>query len=151
MKIALWLHLLGVIVWVGGMFFAYMALRPAAAKLLEPPQRLPLWAATFTRFFPWVWASIVLILASGFYIMFMHMDGFAAPRHVHVMLLLGVIMMLIFAHVYFAPFRKLKRYVALKDWPQAGTALNQIRMLVGTNLLLGLVTVTTATVGAVLF
>src|SRR5438105_2867776 len=61
LKIALWLHLLGVVVWVGGMFFAYMALRPAA-KLLEPAQRLPLWGATFTHFFPWVWVSIILIL-----------------------------------------------------------------------------------------
>ena len=151
MKIALWLHLLSVVVWVGGMFFAYMALRPAATKLLEPSQRLSLWALTFTHFFPWVWVSIGLILGSGFYMIFL-LGGFsAAPRHIHVMLLLGIIMMLIFGHVYFSPFRKLKRYSVLKDWPHAGTALNQIRMLVGTNLLIGLVTITVATAGAVLF
>lgn len=150
MKIALFLHLLGVVVWVGGMFFAYMALRPAAGKVLEAAQRLPLWAATFAHFFPWVWASVGLILASGFY-MISAMGGFAlVPLYVHVMLLLGVVMMFIFAHVYFAPFRKLKRYVTLKDWPQAGNGLKQIRLLVGINLLLGLATIAVATLGAVL-
>jgi len=149
MKIALWLHLLGVVVWVGGMFFAYMAMRPAATKLLEPAQRLPLWAATFTHFFPWVWTSVALILVSGIY-MLVNLGGFSGPHYIHVMMLLGIVMMLIFGHVYFAPFRKLKRYSALKDWPQAGSALNQIRMLVGINLLLGIVTVTVASVGAVL-
>src|SRR5690606_5692971 len=55
------LHLLAAVVWVGGMFFAYMALRPAAATVLPPPQRLPLWTQTFRRFFPWVWITVVLL------------------------------------------------------------------------------------------
>ena len=148
MEIGAWLHLTGVILWVGGMFFAYVALRPAAARLLEPAQRLPLWAATLGNFFPWVWVAIWLILPSGLYMLF-RMGGFAgAPRYVHVMFLLGALMMLIFGHVYFSPYRKLKRHVALKDWPQAGAALNQIRLLVGVNLLIGIVTVAVATLGA---
>ena len=52
------LHLLSVLIWVGGMFFAYMILRPAAVEVLEPPPRLRLWANVFGRFFPWVWASV---------------------------------------------------------------------------------------------
>ena len=149
MEIARALHLLGVIVWVGGMFFAYMALRPAAGKVLEAAQRPPLWAATFAKFFSWVWVSIWLILGSGLY-MLLKMGGFAAaPRYVHIMFLLGIVMMLLFGHVYFGPFRKLKRQVALKDWPQASAALNQIRKLVGVNLILGLVTVAVATAGKV--
>lgn len=51
MVLALVLHSLAAAVWVGGMFFAYMALRPAAGAL-EPPQRLTLWRGTFDRFFP---------------------------------------------------------------------------------------------------
>ena len=65
MIIAKFLHILGFTVWVGGMFFAYMALRPVAALQLEPAQRLPLWAGVFARFFPWVWLTVALILASG--------------------------------------------------------------------------------------
>ena len=42
MSVTITLHLLSAVIWVGGMFFAYMVLRPAAATLLEPPQRLPL-------------------------------------------------------------------------------------------------------------
>ena len=64
MKMALLAHLLGVIVWVGGMFFAHIALRPAAAELLQPAQRLPLLAGALGRFFKWVAWSIVLILVT---------------------------------------------------------------------------------------
>ena len=64
MQWARWLHLLGVVVWIGGMFFAHMALRPAA-QALPPPQRLPLLAATLTRFVQWVAVAIVAILGSG--------------------------------------------------------------------------------------
>jgi len=65
MEIARLLHLLGVVIWVGGMFFAYMTLRPAAAALLEPAQRLPLWQATLSRFFTWVWIAVALIIVSS--------------------------------------------------------------------------------------
>lgn len=137
--IALLFHLLGVIVWVGGMFFAYMALRPAAAALLSPPQRLPLWNGTFARFFPWVWASVVLILASGLY-MIAILGGFRglAPQ-VHVMLAIGLAMMLIFTYVYTSPYQRLRRAVAAQEWKEGGDALAQIRRLVGVNLSLGLI------------
>jgi uncharacterized membrane protein len=36
------IHLLAAVFWVGGMAFAYMVLRPAAAAF-APPERLPLW------------------------------------------------------------------------------------------------------------
>lgn len=148
MKIAVFFHVLGVVVWVGGMFFAYMALRPAAAQLLEPPQRLVLWQETLRRFFNWVWLAVAFVLASGLWMLF-EMGGFAgAPVHVHAMLLLGLAMMAIFAQVFFAPFRHLSTNVAAKDWKGAGAALNQIRKRVGLNLVLGLLTITIATVGA---
>ncbi len=148
MKIAIFLHVLGVVVWVGGMFFAYMALRPAAAQLLDPPPRLRLWEGTFARFFPWVWISVTLILASGFYLIWL-LGGIATvPVHVHAMLGLGILMMAIFLHVFFVPYRRLRRSVAAQEWKAAGAALGQIRMLVGANLVLGLITVAVATVGS---
>ncbi len=135
---SLFLHVLSVVVWVGGMFFAYMTLRPVAASVLEPPLRLTLWAGVFDKFFPWVWTSVVLILLSGLH-MFMAMGGADAPHYTRTMLVLGVIMMLIFGHVFFSPYRKLKRAVADQDWPAGGVALAQIRKLIGVNLVLGLV------------
>ncbi len=149
-ELSRWLHVMGVIVWVGGMFFAYMALRPAAAQVLAPPQRLPLWHRTLARFFQWVWLSVGLLLASGLQ-MTIGMGGHAAPLHVKLMLILGVIMMIVFAHVSFAPFGRLGRAVAAEDWPAGGVALGQIRRLVGINLVLGIVTVTIATAGRLIF
>lgn len=146
-RIAFLLHVWGVVIWVGGMFFAYMALRPAAVQTLEPPQRLPLWAATFDRFFPWVWVSVVVILASGLYLIG-QMGGFGAVGlYVHAMFGLGIVMMLIFGHVYFAPFKKLKRGVAAKEWKSAGVALSQIRLLVGINLSIGMANIAVVLLG----
>ncbi|MGA7179562.1 MAG: CopD family protein [Thiobacillaceae bacterium] len=149
MNISLFLHVLGVVVWVGGMFFAYMALRPVAASVLEPPQRLTLWAGVFDRFFPWVWASVALILLTGLH-MLMLIGGAAAPHYALGMFVLGLVMMLIFAHVFFAPYRKLKRAVAGQDWKVGGAALGQIRMLIGINLSIGLLTIALAILGKML-
>ena len=149
MGIALLLHLLGVVVWVGGMFFAYMALRPVAAMVLEPPQRLSLWAGVFGKFFPWVWLSVAFILGSGLY-MLMLLGGTAAPTYAIAMMGLGIVMMLIFAHVFFAAYKKLKRAVADQAWPAGGAALGQIRKLIGINLSIGLVTIVVAILGRTL-
>jgi uncharacterized membrane protein len=150
MDIARFVHVLGALIWVGGMFFAYTALRPAAAALLEPPQRLPLWQETLRRFFFWVWLSVAALLASGLWMIAL-LGGFgAAALHVHLMFGLGVVMMLIFGHVYLSPYRRLTRYVEQKDWKAAGAALGQIRKLVALNLVLGIVTVAVGTAGRLL-
>ncbi|MHB0974130.1 MAG: CopD family protein [Thiobacillus sp.] len=149
MNLTLFLHVLSVVVWVGGMFFAYMALRPVAASVLEPPQRLTLWAGVFGEFFPWVWGAVVLILGSGLY-MLMRLGGAAAPHYTLTMLVLGIVMMLIFAHVFFAPYKKLKRAVGEQDWKAGGAALGQIRKLIGINLSLGLLTIAVVFIGRAL-
>ena len=144
MIVSKFLHVLAAVIWVGGMFFAYVALRPAAAETLEPPARLKLWAATFRRFFPWVWAAVVVILGSGF-----HMLGMLGrtPVYVITMLLLGVVMAVIYFYVYFSPFAELKSGCERQDWKAAGAALSRIRVLVGVNLTLGLLTVAVAILG----
>lgn len=150
MDVARLVHVMGAVVWVGGMFFAYMALRPAAATLLQLPQRLPLWGETFRRFFLWVWVSVAGILVSGVWMIALLGGMSAAGLHVHLMLLTGVAMMLIFAHVWFAPYRRLLRQVAAQDWPAAGGSLGAIRKLVAVNLALGLITVALGTAGRVM-
>ncbi|HEY8554236.1 MAG TPA: CopD family protein [Burkholderiales bacterium] len=148
MAVAITLHILAAVLWVGGMFFAYVALRPAAASLLEPPQRMPLWAQTFARFFPWVWAAVVVLPLTGYWLILYVFEGFAnAGAHVHVMQLTGWAMILVFLHVYFAPYRRLREAVEAADWSAAAQHLGRIRRLVGFNLALGLVTVVVATGG----
>ncbi len=142
MSIAIALHLLAAVIWVGGMFFAYMALRPAAAQLLEPPQRLPLWVGTFGRFFPWVWLSVAILPITGYWIIFGVMGGMAnVGLHVHLMQGLGWLMILLYMHVFFAPFKKLKLRVIEGNWPEAAAQLNRIRRTIGLNLVLGLIVV----------
>ncbi|MCK5896316.1 MAG: CopD family protein [Cocleimonas sp.] len=144
LPIALSVHLLGIIVWVGGMFFAHQALRPAIAEVLEPPKRLSLWVATFQRFFVWVWIAVILVLISGLWMISLYPKP---PIFMHIMLGLGVVMMLLFMHVFFAPYKKLKRAVAEERWEDGAKSLAQIRLLVGINLSIGLITTIVAMAG----
>jgi uncharacterized membrane protein len=141
MGIAILLHVLAAVVWVGGMFFAYVCLRPAATALEAGP-RLTLWADVLARFFRWVWSAIVVLLATGLWMIFTVMGGMRqAGLHVHLMLGTGVLMMLLAAHVYFAPLRRLRAAVAGQHWTDAGKALQQIRIFIAVNLVLGLLVV----------
>ncbi|MBK8162180.1 MAG: CopD family protein [Gammaproteobacteria bacterium] len=142
-SIALVLHLLSAVVWIGGMFFAYMILRPVAASRLDPPQRLTLWDGVFARFFPWVWAAVIILPATGLFLSYRLFGGIGgSPPFVHLMLALGTAMVLVYFHVYFAPYRRLRAAVAVSDWSAGGKALATIRKLVGLNLLLGLLLLT---------
>ncbi|MEE9342555.1 MAG: CopD family protein [Gammaproteobacteria bacterium] len=142
MSIAITLHLLSAVLWVGGMFFAYMVLRPVAANLLEPPLRLPLWTQCFKAFFPWVWLFALTLPVTGYWMIFKVFGGMSSVGlYVHIMHGLGWVMILIFAHLFFAPYKRLKTAVAASDWPVAGAQLNTIRKMIGINLLIGLTTI----------
>jgi uncharacterized membrane protein len=147
-SLAIALHVLSAALWVGGMFFAYQVLRPVAAAQLEPPARLRLWAAVFSRFFPWVWLFVLTLPLTGYWLIFRLFGGMAAVGlSVHLMQGLGWLMILIYMHLFFAPFRRLKEAVVTEQWPEAGRQLNQIRHIVGVNLVLGLTVIAIATGG----
>lgn len=129
-------HLAGAIVWLGGMTFVLWSLRPALHEELAPPQRLPLLARTLARFFVLVWASIAVLLVSGG-LLFANAGALAVPVGWHVMAGVGTLMCLIFAHIYFAPFRRLKAAVTVADWPEGGRRAGQIAKLVTVNFWLG--------------
>jgi uncharacterized membrane protein len=135
------LHVLAAVVWVGGMFFAYVVLRPSAGPL-PAETRLALWREVFRRFFPFAWASIAVLLASGYGMMFLAFGGFAgAPLYVHVMQSIGILMMLLFLHLFFGPWRRFGEAVGTARFPEAGKRLGEIRRVVATNLALGLLTI----------
>jgi len=147
-SLTLVLHVLAVVIWVGGMFFAHQCLRPVAASQLEPPVRLTLWVGVFGRFFPFVWLAIILLPLTGYLMIFNLFNGMGnAPLYVHLMNGLGTVMILIYLHVFFSPYRKLKRAVAAEDWPAGGKSLAQIRMLVGINTILGVIVIAIASGG----
>ena len=136
--IAISLHLLTAVIWVGGMFFAVYVLRLAAGPM-EPPDRVSLWQRSFTKFFPWVWIAVIVLPITGYMLIFGAYGGMASlPAAYHIMHGLGWIMILIFLHLWFAPYAKFKRALDGGDIPEAGKQLNSIRLLVTTNLYLGL-------------
>ncbi len=145
---ALLLHLLLAVIWVGGMFFAHFVLRPSALALLEGPARLRLWCGVFERFFPWVWVAALGLPASGFYLIFAGYGGFAGLHwSLHAMSATGLLMLALFAALYFLLYSRLRRAVAQEAWPEAARALDLIRRIVVTNLSLGLITVALGAVG----
>lgn len=135
------LHVLAAVFWVGGIAFAYGVLRPAAGPL-DPPVRLPLWRRVFTRFLPWVGVSIAVLLATGYAMLFMMFGGFrAAPIYVHVMHGIGIVMMLLYLHLVFAPWKRFQAALDAGTLPEAAKSLNQIRIIVAINLALGVITI----------
>ena len=146
MAIALTLHLLAAIIWVGGMFFAHMALRPAVNQLLEPAQRLPLMRKVFDGFFPWVWAAVSVILLSGFWMLFA-VFGAQTILSQWIMTLIGCLMTVIFVTIYLLPYRRLGIALDSGDRPGAAAAMASIRQLIGINLILGLLVSCLAVLG----
>lgn len=147
MPVFVLLHIAGVIVWVGGMFFAHYCLRPVAVAQLAPPQRLPLLAGVLGRFFAVVAIAVGVILGSGFAMMFT-VSFKNALLHWHVMMATGLVMAGVFAWIYGGIYPKLAAGVAAQDWPAAGAAMERIRKLVAFNLHLGFLTIVIATLGA---
>ena len=139
------LHILAIVVWIGGMVFAHFFLRPAALAL-EPPLRIRLMHGALQRFFSSVLVAIVVVLASGLWMIGRMAKesvqagiGFAMPLDWTIMATLGIVMMGIFGHIRFALFKRLSGAVASSDWPAGGAALASIRTWVGINLAIGVV------------
>ncbi len=136
------LHALAAIVWVGGMFFAYVVLRPSIAGIEPAAERPRLWRRTFARFFPWVSVAVLVLIVSGYALVFGHFGGMAGVGlHVHVMQGLGWIMFLLYGHLYFAAWGRFHRAVDAGDLAAAAPALAGIRRVVAINLGLGLAVV----------
>lgn len=139
------LHVLAAVIWIGGMFFAWMVLRPAAVSELQAPERLKLWSEVLRRFFKWVWITVLVLPISGIGMWHMRFEGLAAaPRYVHIMAGLFLVMLALFLRIQLLQLPELKRAVSTQSWPEGGAALGKIRQLVGINLLLGLLVVALA-------
>ncbi len=139
LAIAKAIHLLGAVIWVGGMFFALLVLRPSLA-VLEPPQRLALHGQVFKRFFLIVWHAMPLVLLSGYFMLFGMYGGFAdADPFIHVMHLVGLIMAAVFIWIFVGPWKRFRTDPASR--PEAA---NTIRKLILVNLVLGLLTIAIA-------
>ncbi|MEO8526708.1 MAG: CopD family protein [Caldimonas sp.] len=141
-------HLLGVVVWIGGMFFMLACLRPAAAEVLEPPARIRLMHAVLRRFFGAVTLAALVVLLSGAAMIGLAWRGrasaglaFNMPLDWYVMVGVFFVMLAVFTHVRLTLFRRVERALADQAWPVAAAALGAIRSEVTINLVLGIVIV----------
>jgi uncharacterized membrane protein len=135
------LHVLCAVIWVGGMFFAYVVLRPSMS-VLEPIQRIALHTQIYRRFFLVVWHAMPLILLSGFVVLFGFYGGMEfVGWNVHLMMLLGLIMSAVFLLIFFGPYARFRRTT---DRTVAAASIDRIRKLIGINLVLCIVTVVVA-------
>ena len=139
------LHVLAALIWVGGMFFAWMILRPAAVKALEGPARLKLWVEVFQRFFVWVWIAVVILPISGVGLLQMRFNGFeTAPRYVQIMMGVYIVMTALFIRIQSLQLPELRKAVEAQAWADGAAVMGRIRRLVGCNLIVGLVLVAIA-------
>ena len=138
------LHVLCAVIWVGGMFFAYVVLRPSLS-VLEPIQRIALHTQVFRRFFLVVWHVMPLILLSGYAMALGQYGGFAhLAWNVNAMQLIGLIMSAVFVVIVFGPYARFRRTT---DRATAAASIDRIRQLIGINLVLGVITVVVAALG----
>jgi uncharacterized membrane protein len=139
------LHVLAAIAWVGGMFFAWMILRPAVIAALEGPARLKLWLQVLPRFFVWVWAAVILLPVTGIGMINVNFSGFqTAPRYVQVMMGLYVVMVALFLRASTLNLPQLRKAVLAEQWAEGAAALGGIKRLVGINLIVGMAVVAIA-------
>lgn len=136
-------HILAVIVWIGGLFFVTMVLAPTLKKEIgKNSTRIALMHVLLRRFFFWVLIAALLLLLTGYSMVFVFYGGFAALSvPVWLMVVLGTIMVLIVLHTFFAPLKRLRRAVRDQDWQAGAKALGQVRMLANINLGLSFVVI----------
>lgn len=136
MILALALHVLAALVWVGGFFFILVILRPASIRI-EPPQRFRLFAKVFLWYFPWVWGAIAVLLLTGYWMLFA--GAVEGGFHLVLMQVLGIAMMLIFGHLYAAPYKRFREAVAEENWAKTNYQANRMRRAIRWSLTLGVV------------
>jgi uncharacterized membrane protein len=139
------IHVFSIVIWVGGMIYTLFFLRPSLGTL-APPQRVQLMHDVLARFFKAVLIVSTIAVASGFWMIgrvakqtVQSGGAFSWPTQWVLMAVLGTLMYLVFMHIRFALFKRLQRSVGASDWAVGGAALDQIRLWVSVNLVIGIV------------
>jgi len=134
------LHTMAAVVWVGGLFLVVTILRPALLSL-PLPERLGLWRHILERFFTWVWISVIVLLVSGYAVVFFGYQGFASVGlHIHIMQLTGLVMVLLFVLMWAMPWQDFRHAFDAGHFEDAAKSLKRIGLVTAINLPLGLFT-----------
>ena len=130
--------MLSAVVWVGGMAFALLVLRPALPVSI-PPQSNGAACPGVPALLPDDLARDAALLLTGYWMLF-GLGGFVAANwDVHMMHLLGLAMAAVFVAIWFGPYQRFRA--------GQGRAMSVIRPMIFANMLLGLATVVIAALG----
>ncbi|HEY1328577.1 MAG TPA: CopD family protein [Casimicrobiaceae bacterium] len=146
MLIAIALHVLAVVTWVGGMAFMLFMLRPGLAPL-PPAERLGVLSRVLARFLPAVGVAVVVIVLTGGWLMAQYGGFGRMPWGVHVMTGLGVIMIVVYLWIMVQLHPRFRAAVRGTDWPAAGALAESIRRAVVLNFVLGVIVIVAGIVG----
>ncbi|MBF0310668.1 MAG: CopD family protein [Magnetococcales bacterium] len=147
MSIAIALHLLAALIWIGGMFFAHMVLR-LAVETRDLEDKVHLWQEVLPRFFRWVWGAVVVLPLTGYWMaVTLYGNPFLATGSIRIMQVLGWSMILLFVGIYFTSYRSFQERMRQQLFPEAGLYLLRIRRVVTINLILGLLVAVIASAG----
>jgi uncharacterized membrane protein len=147
-KLWVFLHLIGVVVWVGGMFFMLHCLRPSLAAI-DGPQRPKLMLAVQGKFFKMVTVALVLIWGSGLAMLYSAISNGLKPWPIgwHIMITLAALMTVIFFYLRFSLFAQATRAFEAETPGLLGPLMEKIRKLVMVNMVLGFVVIAAAIFG----
>lgn len=147
------IHLLALMVWIGGMFFALFCLRPALG-LIDGPVRLRFMVQVLGRFLVWVGVAVGLLLLTGVAMWWLAMQAasaqgqrFAMPWPWAAMVSLGLLMVAVYAHIRWVLFARLCAAAQVPDPAAGAAALAGVRRWVTVNLVIGVLVVLVMRVG----
>ncbi len=102
------LHIFFAIAWIGGMVYSLLFLKPSLKELPNEDQRHKLLRSVFSKFFPAVWLSILVLFITGMGLWHGYRRDFSENPLFHTKLFLFALMILVFTYIYFFLFRKNK-------------------------------------------
>lgn len=141
------IHILAVIVWLGGMFFLTVVL-DTGASLPDRSAALSSWERALSRFLPWGLLSLGMILATGVTLVFSVFGGYAHIPNIHrVNMLIGIPAIALFVYLCVLPWRRLRRAAFVHDTATVEKTMGQAKILLAIILTLGLLAAFTSAVG----
>lgn len=135
------LHTLAAVIWVGGMFFAHLVLRPSVTEMTAS-LRLALWRRVLPRFFVWAALSIAVLLVTGYGVLLTGYRGgiSGGNLHIDIMQIIGAVMIVLYLYMLAIPYMLFRRALDTNDLGAAAVQQGRIRTIVLMNLVLGLFT-----------
>jgi uncharacterized membrane protein len=143
-------HQIGVLIWIGSLFFVRLVLLPATAATRAPMDRMSFRLAAYRRMFRWGWVSMLLVWGSGLWSL-RAPELTKLPLHVEIMAAIAGVMVLL--HLVGFLVLYLNMEIAVQEERLIGAAKNNfwMRKLIWVNLILGLAAALLGASGGYLF